>query len=416
MTLFFQIIRSFRWLLPVLLLPVGVWAAVPDTGTGGLHRPPAAVVGDSDNDGVADDTDLCPNTPAGTPVNAYGCPKTVATCDYTTASITLKSSGGSGGGTVRYVLADSLGLIRQISTTPTFAGLTGSHTYMALAVTYNGTATGLTTGQPLNSVSANCLDWSAAQLLKVCIPPPAPTDLDGDGVPDKDDLCPGTPAGTSVNAYGCPKTLTTCDYTTGSITLNSNGGSGSGTLRYVLADSLGVIQQVSPTPTFAGLTGSRTYMALAISYDGTVTGLTAGQPLSGVSAGCFDWSDAVMLKVCVPVSSACDYTIGTPIILTSTGGSSSAGSLTRYLLVDARGTIVRVGTSPSFASAGLPEGSYAAYSVVYTDDQSLKNMETGRLLSNVQANCLALSAPLPLKLCADCGIAKCIPIIVRRTR
>jgi hypothetical protein len=31
--------------------------------------------GDDDNDGVADGSDLCPGTPAGTPVNASGCPK-----------------------------------------------------------------------------------------------------------------------------------------------------------------------------------------------------------------------------------------------------------------------------------------------------------------------------------------------------
>ncbi|MBK6599524.1 MAG: thrombospondin type 3 repeat-containing protein [Proteobacteria bacterium] len=36
--------------------------------------PPAKPVGDSDGDGVNDDLDKCPGTPAGTPVNADGCP------------------------------------------------------------------------------------------------------------------------------------------------------------------------------------------------------------------------------------------------------------------------------------------------------------------------------------------------------
>jgi OOP family OmpA-OmpF porin len=36
--------------------------------------PPAPVVRDSDGDGVPDDTDRCPGTPAGVLVNAYGCP------------------------------------------------------------------------------------------------------------------------------------------------------------------------------------------------------------------------------------------------------------------------------------------------------------------------------------------------------
>lgn len=35
---------------------------------------PAPVIGDQDNDGVNDNLDQCPNTPAGTPVDARGCP------------------------------------------------------------------------------------------------------------------------------------------------------------------------------------------------------------------------------------------------------------------------------------------------------------------------------------------------------
>ncbi len=35
-------------------------------------------------------------------------------------------------------------------------------------------------------------------------PPPAPVDSDGDGVTDDKDKCPGTPAGTAVDEFGCP--------------------------------------------------------------------------------------------------------------------------------------------------------------------------------------------------------------------
>ncbi len=35
-------------------------------------------------------------------------------------------------------------------------------------------------------------------------PPPPVLDTDGDGVPDNLDTCPGTPAGTAVDASGCP--------------------------------------------------------------------------------------------------------------------------------------------------------------------------------------------------------------------
>jgi hypothetical protein len=43
-----------------------------------------------------------------------------------------------------------------------------------------------------------------AQLVVETQPPPPPTDTDGDGVPDSSDLCPGTPAGTTVDSTGCP--------------------------------------------------------------------------------------------------------------------------------------------------------------------------------------------------------------------
>jgi OOP family OmpA-OmpF porin len=37
------------------------------------------------------------------------------------------------------------------------------------------------------------------------VQPAAPADSDGDGVPDNRDKCPGTPAGTRVDANGCPE-------------------------------------------------------------------------------------------------------------------------------------------------------------------------------------------------------------------
>lgn len=328
-------------------------------------------VPDSDKDGIPDPDDRCPGTPIGTPVNAYGCPRTLATCDYTTTSFSLTPIGGAGGGTVRYVLADSVGVIRQISSTPTFSGLTGSKTYMALAISHDGSATGLTIGGALSAVSATCFDWSDALMLKVCVD----NDKDKDGVSDPLDLCPDTPIGTSVNAYGCPRSLTTCDYTSTGITLNALGGSGNGTVQYILADSVGTMLQVNSQPVFSGLTGSKTYMVLAISHDGSVTGLTAGNALSAVSATCFDWSDALMIRVCVPLSTTtCDYTVGDVIMLRTTGGTVPANTPTRYVLVNAQGVMVQIVNTPTFSTAGLPPGPYAAYALVYTDDGSLTNL------------------------------------------
>lgn len=53
-------------------------------------------------------------------------------------------------------------------------------------------------GTGTNAVTGGCAAAS---------PQPAAVDTDGDGVPDSRDQCPGTPAGTAVDARGCPLVL-----------------------------------------------------------------------------------------------------------------------------------------------------------------------------------------------------------------
>jgi hypothetical protein len=45
---------------------------------------------------------------------------------------------------------------------------------------------------------------TATTTIELISPPPPPNDADGDGIPDADDKCAGTPAGTPVNSTGCP--------------------------------------------------------------------------------------------------------------------------------------------------------------------------------------------------------------------
>jgi OOP family OmpA-OmpF porin len=65
----------------------------------------------------------------------------------------------------------------------------------------------------LHSLDENENDWLVTAGLNFYFgqvseppppPPPAPLDSDGDGVTDDRDQCPGTPAGTRVDASGCP--------------------------------------------------------------------------------------------------------------------------------------------------------------------------------------------------------------------
>ncbi|HVX87811.1 MAG TPA: OmpA family protein [Gemmatimonadales bacterium] len=89
---------------------------------------------DADNDGVTDNNDRCAGTPAGTPVDANGCPR---------------DTDGDG-------VTDN-----------------------------NDRCAGTPAGTPVDANGC-------------------PRDSDADGVADSADRCPGTPAGTKVDAAGCP--------------------------------------------------------------------------------------------------------------------------------------------------------------------------------------------------------------------
>ena len=391
--------------------------AVGNSGTSLLvdRVAPDRVLADSDSDGVADGQDLCPGTPAGTAVNAYGCPLEKMSCDYTTSSFSIISNGGSSGTgiTTRYILASNTGTILQVATVPTFNGLSGTATYMALAVTYDGSVNNLTAGQQISAVSANCLDWSDALIIKACIL----NDKDRDGVPDDKDLCPGTPIGTPVNAYGCPYDVAGCDYTTSTVTLKATGGSigTSVSTRYVLTSNTGTILQVATVPTFNGLSGTATYMALAVTYDGSVNNLTAGQQISAVSANCLDWSDALVFRVCVMPPATCDYQIGQFISLKSAGGSVGPGITTKYVLANTSGVIVQVSNQPLFSTTALMPGMYVAYAITYTDDGTVHNLSVNgsNTLQQITATCINVSSGVGLRLCEGC-LPKCLPIVVQR--
>ncbi|MEZ0541288.1 hypothetical protein [Fibrella arboris] len=247
-------------------------------------------------------------------------------------------------------------------------------------------------------------------------------DSDADGVDDATDLCPGTPTGTAVNAYGCPLAVAGCDYTTSTVTLTSSGGS-SGTAvttRYVLASNTGTILQISPTASFSGLSGTATYMAVALTYEAPISNLAPGNALSAVSASCFDWSDALVFRACVASTTptpVCDYQVGQLITLQGAGGSAGAGIKTSYVLTDAGGKLVRVSASPSFATSGLVAGTYLAYALTYADDASVANLVANGVntVSSVMASCLAQSPGLSLQLCGNCA-AECLPLVVTRIR
>jgi Outer membrane protein and related peptidoglycan-associated (lipo)proteins len=120
---------------------------------------------DSDGDGVKDNADQCPGTPAGVRVDAVGCPldsdgdgvpDNRDQCPNTPAGVKVDNNGCP-------LDSDGDGVPDSRDKCP--------NTPAGAAVDNNG----------------------------------CPLDSDGDGVPDEEDQCPGTPTGVKVNQLGCPE-------------------------------------------------------------------------------------------------------------------------------------------------------------------------------------------------------------------
>ncbi|MBC3540222.1 OmpA family protein [Rufibacter sediminis] len=116
---------------------------------------------DTDGDGVSDRRDKCPDTPAGVQVDKNGCPLD-----------------GDGDGVPDYQ-----------DKCPTEAG----------TAALEGCPD--KDGDGVRDSEDECPDQAGPVATRGC------PDADGDGVADKNDTCPNTPAGTRVDANGCPVVL-----------------------------------------------------------------------------------------------------------------------------------------------------------------------------------------------------------------
>ena len=113
---------------------------------------------DSDLDGVSDNKDKCPDTPAGVAVDAKGCP----------------------------VDTDGDGIADYMDDCPTIKGL----------VSLKGCPDSDKDG--IADKDDACPEVAGLAIMKGC------PDTDGDGIADKDDKCPDTKKGYKVDASGCP--------------------------------------------------------------------------------------------------------------------------------------------------------------------------------------------------------------------
>src|SRR5213082_3108728 len=149
---------------------------------------------DSDHDGVPDNKDACPDTPAGAAVDSKGCPidsdrdgvpDGIDKCPGTPAGAHVDATGCP-------VDSDADGVpdgIDQCPGTPA-----GAHVD-AKGCPVDSDGDGVPDGvdQCPNTPPGVAVDAAGC-----------PLDSDKDGVPDGIDKCPNTPAGTKVDAVGCP--------------------------------------------------------------------------------------------------------------------------------------------------------------------------------------------------------------------
>jgi outer membrane protein OmpA-like peptidoglycan-associated protein len=186
---------------------------------------------DADSDGVLNGIDQCPNTPAGATVDPMGCPHDqdgdkvfdgIDQCPDTPAGTAVDAKGCPLAAAAPGALPDSdhdgvNDFVDKCPDTP--AGATVDATGCPLDSDHDGVWDGVD----------KCPDTPAGATVDAngC-----PSDADGDKVFDGIDRCPDTPAGTAVDALGCPAdsdkdgvidSLDKCPNTPAGIQVDANG-------------------------------------------------------------------------------------------------------------------------------------------------------------------------------------------------
>nr|WP_288834436.1 thrombospondin type 3 repeat-containing protein [uncultured Flavobacterium sp.] len=192
---------------------------------------------DTDNDGVEDSLDLCPNTPSGQTVNASGCAQSqldddndgvknsLDTCPNTPSGQTVNSSGCA----QSQLDDDNDGVKNNLDTCP--------NTPSGQTVNASGCAQSQLDDDN-DGVKNNldlCPNTPSGQAVNASGCAQSQLDDDNDGVKNNLDTCPNTPVGETVNASGCAQSeldddndgvknnLDLCPSTPSGTTVNSQG-------------------------------------------------------------------------------------------------------------------------------------------------------------------------------------------------
>ena len=167
----------------------------PDTPPG-AHVDATGCPTDADQDGVPDGLDQCPNTPPGVHVDATGCP---VDSDHDGVPDGIDQCPDTPAGATVDAKgcpsdADNDGVPDGIDRCPnTPIGAKVDSSGCPIDSDHDGVPDGI--DQCPDTPAGSAVDSTGCPIGK---------DSDGDGVPDSLDKCPNTPAGTTVDATGCP--------------------------------------------------------------------------------------------------------------------------------------------------------------------------------------------------------------------
>ena len=211
---------------------------------------------------------------------------------------------------------------------------------------------------------------------------------------------------TIIVSLACFATVTSnhaqsCDFTTGPVSLNINGGNQTQEYNTIYVVSLldGTIMSINDLEPEFEILFPGFFMAQAINFrEGTtISGLEVGRNIGAVTGDdCYDVGFPFGFTVCEELN-VCNHCLGETIMLDVQGGNNNIGFTTKYVLTDRHGEILEVLDDPIFED--LSSGLFLAFAVNYETDKVIEGLEVGRNITMVKSGCYDVSEPYVIGVC-----------------
>jgi len=256
------------------------------------------------------------------------------------------------------------------------------------SVTYNGMLTGATAGASLNSINAECFDFS--NFVRV-----ANRRVDVGTI--------SSPQGNNFSVCGGNGSATPINFT---VTGGTVG-------RWLVTDANGVIVDLPGNPPFAlSNISAGTYMVWYLFSQGGVSGLVVGENAADIT-GCAILSNPITVTTSdVDGGSIATDNNSTDITVCVGDGvqdfvnvvlSNATGTNNQWVITDANGNILGLPTAPPFEFDGAGLGACNIYNVSY--EGTLSGATVGNNIQNLSSgSCVALSNAIVInRITADAG-------------